>query len=652
MDGRSYISRDWNKTWSETVLPKNAIWNRGGPWFFDEKRWLVPGRGEADEPSILLVTEDGGLNWTPISPPSKGELGPAQLSKDGAIRVVGDSGSLLSSSDFGRSWIATSNPFGSEVRRLGLPEPGISSFCCTGDEWYAGSNLNGLKRTSDGGKTWSSLPTPVDELCPENPDREEDEADESRPITGKDGKSRWRPWWGDRLSDVSYVWVFGDHLLAIQCHQLFAHALSTDGGWKLVEVEGHAVELAALDGERLAVVTDDGRIAHLSKELRPLSTSPPIVPERRRAIAVSSKGVAVLAGVVGQVCSVCTWTEGKLDCSRLHSAGRSREWKIDSFDRARDGTLYGVTASALYSSRDSGKSWDLLAEGEYMSSVHVRSDGNSVLVRDEGGWFTWARDQPRLAPLGPGEYPPGNSSVVARKGQLWISKGFEAAKDKDTQRMLRSSDTVLVGPNFTATVFASVDDGRSWKSIDRYVGAIVHALWLGADNTLSLCMSDGAIRRGKLVPETGALAGGGMQRVSAEGAYLGGQWASWIVFPEPEIGLVGGHHYFGGIDTDHSEDGGRTWQGADTVEDRYIDTFLLGGGGCLRMVGAYGQPCRIEIWRGGKFEKVCSPEFGPHDAHIDSIGALLVRLVNGDVWCLDRDGRDWKKIARIEFPAD
>ena len=143
-----------------------------------------------------------------------------------------------------------------------------------------------------------------------------------------------------------------------------------------------------------------------------------------------------------------------------------------------------------------------------------------------------------------------------------------------------------------------------------------------------------------------------MHQVSADGDYLGGQWASWIVFPEPEIGWTGGYHYFGGPVTHHSEDGGKSWAPAENVEDRYMETFLLGGGSCLRMAGEFSQPSRLDVWRGGRFEELRSLELSPHDARIDSTGALLVRFVNGDVWSLDRDGRDWKKIGNIEFPGD
>ena len=353
---------------------------------------------------------------------------------------------------------------------------------------------------------------------------------------------------------------------------------------------------------------------------------------------------------MGQTCSVCTLTDGRLECSRLHTAGPSKDWKIASFDRTADGTLYGVSATALYRSGDSGKSWELLSEGKYLSSVRAHGDGKALLVQDEDGWYSWSEDQPTLLALNGNASPPLDASICARKGRLWIAEGFEATKDRETQRMLHSTDTVLVGPQFTATVFASADDGQTWQSIDRYVGGIVHASWLGDDGTLSLCMSDGSIRRGSIDPATGSVRGEGMQRVSADGVYLGNQYASWLIFPEANIGWVGGYRYFGGIDTHHSEDGGRTWEAAETVEDRYIETFLLGGGGCVRMVGAYDQPCRIEIWRVGKFVTLCEPEYSPHDAFIDSTGALLVRLVNADVWSLDRDGKEWKKLGNIQFP--
>ncbi len=639
-DGQIYVSSDWNETWSEVFVPKHGTEDGQFLWYFDAKHALMPDYSEDGQTAAILRTEDDGRTWSSVAIPVAGRISDGQLEPSGRAWLASQSGAVFGSKDFGQTWRATAMPFESKAGTA-------SVFFRTREEGYAGSYSNGLKRTMDGGQTWASLVTPADELCPPNPEATEEDH-ESEPMKGKDGKSVWMSFSGAEDSMVAALWVVGDQLLVKQGEQVFRAPLSAVGGWKLLEVEGQRVVKAIPTDEGLAVVTEDQRCAQLSNDLQQVLQITGPVPDRPLALATCKRGLAMLTDSRGKV---CTWTAGRLECSRLYATGLNRAWRIESFDRTADGTLYGVTSSALYCSHDSGKTWELLAEGKQLSSIDARSDGTSVLVQDEDVWCVWSKAQPHLLALAGDNRPPPEASVVARSGSLWIATGFEAAKDKETQRMLRSSDTVLVGDGFTAEVLASADNGRAWKSIDRYPGAIVHASWLGKDNTLSLCMSDGTIRRGTIDPATGLVRGDGMHQVSADGDYLGGQWASWIVFPEPEIGWTGGYHYFGGIDTHHSEDGGKTWKAAETVEDRYMETFLLGGGGCVRMAGASSQPSRLDIWRNGKFELLCNLEYGPHDAHVDSTGALLVRLDNGDVWSLDKDGRDWKKIGNIDFPG-
>lgn len=335
---------------------------------------------------------------------------------------------------------------------------------------------------------------------------------------------------------------------------------------------------------------------------------------------------------------------------------------IAAFDRTRGGTLYGTSSQALYRSGDSGQSWDKLAEQHHLGAVFAFEDGSGAVVATEAGLSTWTEERPVLVPvLARGESEkrvaeqffgsPPPPAVQARKGKLWIATSYDTDGDPGAERMLRSSDTVRRGSHFTALVYASADDGRSWKEVDRYVGAIVHALWLGSDDVVSMCMSDGVIRSGKLDVGTGEPGPEGFRDLPSSAQGLGGQWASWLAFPSPSEGAVGGNIYFGGSVLHRTHDGGCTWQASELAEaNGVVEPYRLGGGACVRIVGFWREHSRVEAWREGAFQELRVLEEGVQDALVDATGCLLVRLKRGEVWSLSADAQAWTQVGSIQLP--
>jgi hypothetical protein len=332
-------------------------------------------------------------------------------------------------------------------------------------------------------------------------------------------------------------------------------------------------------------------------------------------------------------------------------------------DRAAGGTLFGTSSDALYRSTDSGRNWDKLAEQVHLGAVFAFADASGVVVATEGGLSKWEEDEPTLVPVlarGASEKrtaeffygSPPPQAVEARKGGLWIATSFDTDGDPVAERMLRSSDTVRVGSHFTALVYGSADDGRSWKEIDRHQGAIVHAVWLGSDDVIRLLMSDRSLRAATLDPATGAPRSPGFANVTAEQT-AGGQWANWLAFPSASEGLAGGNVYFGGAVLQRSEDGGRTWQESEAPYRGIVRAFLLGGGAVVRVVGIRRESSTVEVWEAGAFHEVRGfRSAGVKQAHVDATGSLLVRLKHGEVWSLSRDARTWERVGLVPFPSD
>ncbi|MDY6971404.1 MAG: YCF48-related protein [Thermodesulfobacteriota bacterium] len=130
-----------------------------GVYFFDEHNGLSFG-----ESGTILLTKDGGSSWQ-ITPIAWAEILPIYLGTipptlyevsfvDGLHGwIVGDNGSVLSTSDSGNTW---------ESLRIGLFPP-LFSVCFKSrlEGWAVGQNGDFL-HTQDGGVNWDEIDLPID----------------------------------------------------------------------------------------------------------------------------------------------------------------------------------------------------------------------------------------------------------------------------------------------------------------------------------------------------------------------------------------------------------------------------------------------------------------------------------------------------------
>jgi len=617
--GRVYVSRDWNQTWSVVDVGARVPDGLGSDGdaieqlrFFDAEHALLAGYIGGDEKDEILRTADGGRTWT------RAKLGQglwvydAQVMPDGHAWLCGSSGDVLASDDFGATWRVAGQPFDWRIR--------AQSVCfATPERGAVGALHDGLKLTADGGRTWTAVRTPLDEGRVAKTDEDEE-------------------------SSVR-VCLVGSELCVLQRGRLFHRPPSSADGWREVALGGGAVLAAALDAGRMLVVTENLRVSWLSAELELNASTLSLLDGRPFALATGTRGTAFLTDVSG---GVCTLEKGVVACARMHTRGDQPSWPIAGFDRAVDGVLLGVSSSTLYRSRDAGTSWEALAHGKNLHDVSVARDGSHAVVLGAGEIFLW-REGAELEPLPFAEKRLYQVAVRARLGDLWLATAFEAAEDQETQDMLHTSDTTLVGPGLRALLFASRDEGEHWQRIAEHPGAIVHALWYGDDGLVRMCFSDGTLHVGRIDAPDGTLVGELALLSPADHAY-GGDWATWLAFPDAEHGWVGGNHFFHGASLARTSDGGRTWTELDAPPHEWTEAFRLGSGLCVRVAGLRHPGSRVELGRAGEFRELRRFETPVHDARVDAGGSLLVRLTNDEVWSLAANGGAWARLGTLPVP--
>jgi photosystem II stability/assembly factor-like uncharacterized protein len=644
-DGRLYVSRDWNETWTEVQVSTHRPdeFGSGGDQleqlrFFDAQHAILAGYIGGDEKDEILRTEDGGRTWNAVKLPKALWVYDAHVLPDGHAWLVGSTGKLLSSDDYGATWCIAGSPFD------GASRSGTVCFISP-TVGVVGSAYSALTLTRDGGRTWAPIKTPAEVLSRKGPLGTKGRR--TVYVTDENGNSEFREEPPGAEDKISRIWIVGGRLFAMQRDAIYECPLEETRKWTSFEVGGHKVVNIEPTAGGLVALTDERMVHLLSPTLERIGGSRLPLSDHPLAIAAHQRGLAFLTDQRGEVCLL----EGAdISCSRMYSVGATRTWPITAFDRTRDGTLFGVSSRALYRSIDSGHTWERLVEADGFSAVHASDDAATAVVGGPDGMMRWHAGSSRLEPI---EIPGGDEvspSIALRHGHLWISMTFDATDDEEVQRMLITSDTVLVGPGFTAFVFASADEGRTWRRVDRYKGAVVHALWLGADDILSVCMSDGSIRRGHLDPTNSDAWPPELEMFAGPGNYRGGEFACWIAFPGNDEGWLGSMNFFGGGVAQHSVDGGRTWAAFDPPSDEMSEVFLLGGGACVRLTEGWDEPTRVEAWQAGAFNEIRTFPPRVHDAVVDSTGSLLVRLPDAEVWCLEADARTWVRVGSIPLP--
>jgi hypothetical protein len=61
-------------------------------------------------------------------------------------------------------------------------------------------------------------------------------------------------------------------------------------------------------------------------------------------------------------------------------------------------------------------------------------------------------------------------------------------------------------------------------------------------------------------------------------------------------------------------------------------------------------PDRVELWRAGEYQLMREFDVEIHDARVDGLGRLLIRLDDSRVWALSADAAEWEQLADQRFP--
>lgn len=134
---RFLVSRDGGRTWTRRAVPEPVL-----DLAIDPRR---PGRLVAAGAERLYRSQDGGRSWTDMA----GSPGQLAWTRDGALVAVGDNGDVRVAAG-GRSW-RVAGTVGEAVTALTADIDGTL---------YAALHDGTIKRSDDGGRTWTVRCTP------------------------------------------------------------------------------------------------------------------------------------------------------------------------------------------------------------------------------------------------------------------------------------------------------------------------------------------------------------------------------------------------------------------------------------------------------------------------------------------------------------
>jgi photosystem II stability/assembly factor-like uncharacterized protein len=144
----------WSNSWTELSAARNAY---GGLWV-NGKDVMLESSSTSGSAMQLLVSLDDGATFTAHSvPPSVACNFDGVLPAIWADCATGTMSGVWRSQDAGASWAAA----GGDATRAGVPgEPNSAAFAAA-SPLVAVYGYQQLYRTTDGGVTWSQVPTPA-----------------------------------------------------------------------------------------------------------------------------------------------------------------------------------------------------------------------------------------------------------------------------------------------------------------------------------------------------------------------------------------------------------------------------------------------------------------------------------------------------------
>lgn len=502
--------------------------------FFDDRTGVASGYIGSERKDQVYVTRDGGRSWDRVSFGADMWVYGWDVWPDGHVWMVGSSGDLVRSTDSGRTWTKLTPPFDASSR----------SKCVVMLDVRHGlvSALgNGLKRTRDGGKTWTAVPTQKDQGF---------------------GKDR-----SDHCDHRLEVERLGSKLIAYQCGAVcwsdsrrirwtalprpMPRGVIDDAHRRFVGVDG-AGRLVALD-ENLAVEVLADRVPVLGLGVSCATANAVYLEDEGEAVHRWSKG---------------SWTVQPpvMRDDLIETPGNIA---------ASPGLLWGWSGHHVYGSADHGASWFRIAysSGSITSLLPLGDD--AALIADQRG---------------------NNRRVLRSTGAV---EPISALIGYDIRGMLRRGDRIalfggyrhetLRAPTVARTTFSgqyagsrpegftieSRDRGQTWKQVDTWAGAGVADAYLSPSGTLTLYSYRGALRR--LTPSGASYLA---RDVLAANPRIGG--APYVEFPgalwfrSDDEGFLSGEIHHAGRHAYRTLDGGVSWIKASGVEWPYDGTTPAG----------------------------------------------------------------------------
>ena len=617
--GYAYRSGDGGRTWGEVELP---VRKRRPDTFlsdhidrfswFDARRGIVTGYIGENQDQILL-TDDGGATWKPVDISADDEgfwIYDAHLKSDGHAWLVGSSGVVLHSSDYGLTWTALSRPFDEDERTMSVwfasPDVGVVSTIFSG----------AIAITEDAGKTWhpfeASGREDVVSGCPKENDR--------------------------RIPKIA---VHEERVWILQCGGVFEAALREPRTWKRVTAGGKPLIDFAVAEDGIVGVTSEAEVVHVGTD----GTSRPLQQLERTPLWMGASGARVVA--LDGTLKVTSFDGAAWLQSRMFGKGIATSWPIQTLDRGDGDVLWGISSFYLYRSEDGAKTWDRIAELPAAANrILIQGDGN-VMLADGHGWVgRWIVSANRLEPV---PVLDGLDIVGAfRRKDLWIVYG---GRQYDTAGRINISQTFFSG-QFAGSVdygfvAASTDGGVTWKVIDRWNDEGPQAAFLGDDNRLTLLSWLCGVRQGAVTPEPleskmqTIVRGEDRKRTP----YV--QEALVLDLLGPKRGWILGSIHHVGIVVWRTNDGGRSWKPANPADYPGIAIERLSDGTWIGFV----PPRSIQRWNGRKFENFISAPGDIARVHADSRGSLTVVLTDGTVHVLDAERAAFRAPARLDSAA-
>ena len=144
---RIWVSDDSGLTWSRT---QDDIGSWGGDWDiqFPRRRWDTP----SDRLGIILKSTDGGHSWTQISHGAADRFEDIVMKPSGTGIAVGELGTIVRTTDFGRHWIAMQ-----VVDESGIYNRMNAVEAVDEDSWITVGEFGVVFRSDDDGATWQLI---------------------------------------------------------------------------------------------------------------------------------------------------------------------------------------------------------------------------------------------------------------------------------------------------------------------------------------------------------------------------------------------------------------------------------------------------------------------------------------------------------------